>query len=72
MLTLTLPLSFLFPVLSPSCIRLTCRYQNIWMYVTHELYDAVGDCENGGMCVNVAEVGLGLTTTSTDWWYLGG
>ena len=24
------------------------RYQNVWMYVLHELEDAVNDCNNGG------------------------
>lgn len=24
------------------------RYQNVWMYVIHELEDAIGDCEIGG------------------------
>ncbi|CAM9887341.1 unnamed protein product [Ectocarpus sp. 8 AP-2014] len=34
---------------SECCLK-GAQYQNVWMYVTHELYDAVGDCENGGMC----------------------
>ncbi|CBN77422.1 conserved unknown protein [Ectocarpus siliculosus] len=36
---------------SECCLK-GAQYQNIWMYVTHELYDAVGDCENGDLSAN--------------------
>ncbi|CAM9800300.1 unnamed protein product [Ectocarpus sp. 13 AM-2016] len=36
---------------SEGCLK-GAQYQNIWMYVTHELYDAVGDCEIGDLSAN--------------------
>lgn len=31
-----------------SSMLLLLRYQNVWMYVIHEMEDAINDCNNGG------------------------
>ncbi|CAN0397378.1 unnamed protein product, partial [Ectocarpus fasciculatus] len=40
-----------FVTRSECCLK-GAQYQNVWMYVTHELYDAVNDCENGDLSAN--------------------
>eukprot|EP00752_Nemacystus_decipiens_P008971 g8009.t1 len=36
---------------SESCLK-GAQYQNVWMYVLHELEDAVNDCNNGDLTAN--------------------
>ncbi len=38
------------------CVPQGIHYQNVWMYVVHELEDAIGDCKNGQVGDNDAGV----------------